>query len=132
MISIIPVHGLPEIRRDDDLAALVVAHAELEDGDVLVLAQKGVSKSEGRIVHLDGIEASETAVRIAAGERDPREIEVILGETRRIVRMDQKHLIVETRQGLVCANASLRIRDRVTRAHLAPGAGARLGALAPA
>jgi len=74
MISIIPVHGLPEIREGDDLAALVVELVELLDDDVLVLAQKGVSKSEGRVVHLDGIEASENAVRIASGERDPREI----------------------------------------------------------
>ena len=107
MISIIPVHGLPEIRRDDDLAALVVAHAELEDGDVLVLAQKGVSKSEGRIVHLDGIEASETAVRIAAGERDPREIEVILGEAKRIVRERGPLVITETRHGFICASAGV-------------------------
>ncbi|MDX6425803.1 MAG: dehydro coenzyme reductase / coenzyme F420-0:L-glutamate ligase / coenzyme, partial [Gaiellaceae bacterium] len=57
MISIIPVHGLPEIREGDDLAALVVELAELQDRDVLVLAQKGISKAEGRIVLLEGIEA---------------------------------------------------------------------------
>jgi coenzyme F420-0:L-glutamate ligase/coenzyme F420-1:gamma-L-glutamate ligase len=107
MISIIPVHGLPEIRPDDDLAALVIEHAELEDGDVLVLAQKGVSKAEGRIVHLDEIEASETAVRIAAGERDPREIEVILGEAKRIVRERGPLVITETRHGFICASAGV-------------------------
>ena len=58
MISIIPVHGLPEIRRDDDLAALVAGCVELEDADVVVLAQKGVSKAEGRVVRIDSVEAS--------------------------------------------------------------------------
>ena len=107
MISIIPVHGLPEIRQDDDLAALVVEHAELEDRDVLVLAQKGVSKAEGRIVRLDRIEASEAAVRIAGGERDPREIEVILGEAKRIVRERGPLVITETRHGFICASAGV-------------------------
>jgi coenzyme F420-0:L-glutamate ligase / coenzyme F420-1:gamma-L-glutamate ligase len=107
MISIIPVRGLPEIRPDDDLAALVVARAELEDADVLVLAQKGVSKSEGRVVRLDGIEASDDAVRIAAGERDPREIEVILREAKRIVRERGPLVITETRHGFICASAGV-------------------------
>ena len=107
MISIIPVHGLPEIREGDDLAALVVELAELEDRDVLVLAQKGVSKAEGRIVHLDGIEASETAVRIASDERDPREIEVILGEAKRIIRERGPLVITETQHGFICASAGV-------------------------
>jgi coenzyme F420-0:L-glutamate ligase/coenzyme F420-1:gamma-L-glutamate ligase len=107
MITIIPVHGLPEIRQDDDLAALVVEHAQLEDDDVLVVAQKAVSKAEGRIVDLDGIEASERAVEIAAGERDPREIEVILGEAKRVVRERGPLVITETRHGFICASAGV-------------------------
>src|SRR4051794_40790252 len=107
MISIIPVHGLPEIRPGDDLAALVVERAQLEDEDVLVLAQKGVSKTEGRLVRLDGIEASDDAVRIAAGERDPREIEVILGEAKRIVRERGPLVITETQHGFICASAGV-------------------------
>jgi coenzyme F420-0:L-glutamate ligase / coenzyme F420-1:gamma-L-glutamate ligase len=107
MISIIPVHGLPEIRRDDDLAALVAAHAELEDADVVVLAQKGVSKAEGRVVQIDTVEASDDAVRIAAGERDPREIEVILREAKRVVRERGPLVIAETRHGFVCASAGV-------------------------
>ena len=107
MISIIPVHGLPEIRKDDDLAALVVARAELQDDDVLVVAQKAVSKAEGRIVELDGIEASERAVEIAGGERDPREIEVILGEAKRVVRERGPLVITETRHGFICASAGV-------------------------
>jgi coenzyme F420-0:L-glutamate ligase / coenzyme F420-1:gamma-L-glutamate ligase len=107
MISIIPVHGLPEIREGDDLAALVVGLIELQDNDVLVLAQKGVSKMEGRVVDLDGIEASETAIRIAAGERDPREIEVILGEAKGIIRERGPLLITETQHGFICASAGV-------------------------
>lgn len=107
MISIIPVHGVPEIRLDDDLAALVVERAQLEDDDVLVVAQKAVSKAEGRIVHLDCIDASERAVEIAAGERDPREIEVILGEAKRIVRERGPLVITETRHGFICASAGV-------------------------
>ena len=107
MISIIPVHGLPEIREGDDLAALVVGMIELEDHDVLVLAQKGVSKVEGRIVHLDGVEASEDAIRIAADERDPREIEVILGEAKSIIRERGPLLITETLHGFICASAGV-------------------------
>ena len=107
MISIIPVHGLPEIRRDDDLAALVVERAQLEHDDVLVLAQKAVSKSEGRIVELDGIEASKRAIEIAAGERDPREIEVILQEAKRVVRERGPLVITETRHGFICASAGV-------------------------
>jgi coenzyme F420-0:L-glutamate ligase/coenzyme F420-1:gamma-L-glutamate ligase len=107
VISIIPVHGLPEIREDDDLAALVVERAQLEDDDVLVVAQKAVSKSEGRIVELDGIEASDRAIRIAAGERDPREIEVILSEAKRVVRERGPLVITETQHGFICASAGV-------------------------
>ncbi|MFL5927572.1 MAG: coenzyme F420-0:L-glutamate ligase [Gaiellaceae bacterium] len=107
MISIIPVHGLPEIRRDDDLAALVAGCVELEDADVVVLAQKGVSKAEGRVVRIDSVEASDDAVRIAGDERDPREIEVILREAKRIVRERGPLVIAETRHGFVCASAGV-------------------------
>jgi coenzyme F420-0:L-glutamate ligase / coenzyme F420-1:gamma-L-glutamate ligase len=107
MITIIPVHGLPEIQQDDDLAALVVERAQLEEDDVLVVAQKAVSKSEGRIVELDEIEASERAVAIAAGERDPREIEVILREAKRVVRERGPLVITETRHGFICASAGV-------------------------
>jgi coenzyme F420-0:L-glutamate ligase/coenzyme F420-1:gamma-L-glutamate ligase len=107
MISIIPVHGLPEIANGDDLASLVVGLVELHDADVLVLAQKGVSKAEGRIVELEGIEASEAAIRIAAGERDPREIEVILREAKSIIRERGPLVITETQHGFICASAGV-------------------------
>jgi coenzyme F420-0:L-glutamate ligase/coenzyme F420-1:gamma-L-glutamate ligase len=107
MLSIIPVHGLPEIREADDLASLVTERVELEDGDVLVLAQKAVSKAEGRVIRIDSLEPSAKAVELAGGERDPREVEAVLRETRRIVRERGPLVIAETRHGFVCASAGV-------------------------
>jgi coenzyme F420-0:L-glutamate ligase / coenzyme F420-1:gamma-L-glutamate ligase len=107
VISILPVPGLPEVRQGDDLAALIAARIELEDRDVVVVAQKVVSKAEGRVVVLADIEPSERAVELAAGERDPRELEVILRETKRIVRERAPLVIAETRHGFVCASAGV-------------------------
>ncbi len=107
MISIVPVRGLPEIREGDDLAALVTERIELEDGDVLVLAQKAVSKAEGRVIRIDSLEASPKAVELAGDERDPREVEAVLQESRRIVRERGPLVIAETRHGFVCASAGV-------------------------
>jgi coenzyme F420-0:L-glutamate ligase/coenzyme F420-1:gamma-L-glutamate ligase len=107
MIAILPVPGLPEIRQGDDLAALIAAQIELEDGDVVVVAQKVVSKAEGRVVSLAGVEPSERAIELSAGERDPRELEVILQEAKRIVRERAPLVIAETRHGFVCASAGV-------------------------
>ena len=105
-VSITPVEGLPEIREGDDLAALIAERATLEDGDVLVIAQKVVSKAEGRVVRLAEVEPSEEATSIAVGV-DPRQIEVILREAARIVRVRPPLVIAETRHGLVCASAGV-------------------------
>ena len=107
MIQLLPVHGLPEIREGDDLAALVTERVELQDHDVLVLAQKAVSKAEGRIVRIDSFEASEKAVELAGDERDPRELEVILREAKRIVRERGPLVIAETQHGFICASAGV-------------------------
>jgi len=103
---IAPVRGLPELRAGDDLAQLIVDRADLELGDVLVVAQKAISKIEGRIVRLDDIEPSTRALKLA-GEGDPRRIEVILGEARRILRTRGSLVIAETRHGFVCASAGV-------------------------
>jgi len=107
MISIIPVSGLPEIRKDDDLAAMVVQLIELEEHDVVVLAQKAVSKVEGRVVRIDAYDASAKAIELAGDERDPREVEAILREAKRIVRERGPLVIAETRHGFVCASAGV-------------------------
>jgi len=107
MISIIPVHGLPEIREGDDLAALVAERAAIADRDVVVVAQKAVSKAEGRVIRIDSLEASPKAIELAGDERDPREIEAILQEATRIVRERGPLVIAETRHGLICASAGV-------------------------
>ena len=106
MISVRPVEGLPEIREGDDLGALIAERAELLDGDVLVVAQKVVSKAEGRVVRLDEVEPSAEARELAAGG-DPRRLEVILRESARIVRTRPPLVIAETRHGFVCASAGV-------------------------
>jgi coenzyme F420-0:L-glutamate ligase / coenzyme F420-1:gamma-L-glutamate ligase len=106
VISVRPVEGLPEIRDGDDLGALIADRAELLDRDVLVVAQKVVSKAEGRVVRLDGAEPSARARELAAGE-DPRRLEVILRESARIVRSRPPLVIAETRHGFVCASAGV-------------------------
>jgi coenzyme F420-0:L-glutamate ligase/coenzyme F420-1:gamma-L-glutamate ligase len=105
-LTIAPVHGLPELREGDDLASLIIERAELQDGDVLVVAQKAISKVEGRIVRLDDVEPSAQA-RELAGEADPRRIEVILREAKRVVRTRGSLVITETRHGFICASSGV-------------------------
>ena len=115
-IRLLPIRGLPEVRPGDDLAALLTAAAADEgialSGGVLVVAQKIVSKAEGRLVALADIEPSDEARRIAAeGEKDPRHMEIVLRETVRIVRQSERVLICETRHGFVCANAGVDLSN---------------------
>jgi coenzyme F420-0:L-glutamate ligase/coenzyme F420-1:gamma-L-glutamate ligase len=106
VITIIPVEGVPEIQEGDDLAALLGEAADLERGDVLVVAQKAVSKAEGRVVRLEGVQPSAQARDLAA-DRDARELEVVLREARRLVRTRPPLVIAETRHGFVCASAGV-------------------------
>jgi coenzyme F420-0:L-glutamate ligase / coenzyme F420-1:gamma-L-glutamate ligase len=105
-LRVVPLVGLPEIQRGDDLAELIAGAAALEDGDIVVLAHKVVSKSEGRIVRLDAVRPSERARELARDE-DPRRLEVILREAARIVRARPPLVIAETRHGFVCASAGV-------------------------
>jgi coenzyme F420-0:L-glutamate ligase / coenzyme F420-1:gamma-L-glutamate ligase len=107
-LRVIPVSGIPEVQEGDDLAALVAGAAELEDDDVLVVAHKVVSKAEGRVVRLAELEPSELAERIAASDgRDARQVEAVLRESARVVRMRPPLVIAETRHGFVCASAGV-------------------------
>jgi coenzyme F420-0:L-glutamate ligase/coenzyme F420-1:gamma-L-glutamate ligase len=101
------VEGLPEIREGDDLAELIAAKVELEDGDVAVLAQKAVSKAEGRVVRLAELEPSQRAKEIAGDDQDPRRIEAILREAKRVVRVRKPLVIAETHHGFICASAGV-------------------------
>ncbi len=114
-LTIFGVAGIPEIRPGDRLGSLIVRAAcdrnnPLEQGDILVVTQKIVSKAEGRLVSLSTITPSEFAIRFArrAG-RDPRLVELVLRESKSIVRMDAERgvIISETRHGFVCANAGI-------------------------
>ena len=109
-VRVIPLRGIPELDEGDDLAALLVdagARAGgFEGDDVVVVAQKAVSKVEGRVVDLSEIEPSPKAHELAA-DQDPRRIEVILRETREIVRTRPPLVIAETRHGFVCASAGV-------------------------
>jgi len=110
-LRVIPLRGIPELEEGDDLGALVVESAEraggLARGDIVVVAQKALSKVEGRVLHLDDVEPSERA-RELAGAEDARRIEVILQESRRIVRSRPPALIIaETHHGFVCASAGV-------------------------
>src|SRR5262245_56367716 len=111
--EVLAVTDLPEIRPGDDLCQLIVEASRrqgtpLLGGDVLVIGQKIVSKAEGRLVRLGDVEPSPAAVSMGAARgRDPRLVEVILRESRRIVRMDRGVLITETHHGWVCANAGV-------------------------
>lgn len=112
-LEVIGLAGLPEIRPGDDLAALIVEAARTQGTpllprDIVVVSQKVVSKAEGRLVRLEEVAPSPFAEEMARGlKRDPRLVEVILRESRRIVRMDKGLLITETHHGWICANAGV-------------------------
>jgi coenzyme F420-0:L-glutamate ligase/coenzyme F420-1:gamma-L-glutamate ligase len=105
--SVSPVEGLPELREGDDLAGLVAERVELSDGDVVVVAQKAVSKVEGRVVVLADVEPSEQAREIASDEADARRIQVILDESVELVRVRPPLIIARTRHGYVCGSAGV-------------------------
>jgi len=106
-LRVIPLRGIPELEERDDLGALVVEAAPgFEDDDVLVVAQKAVSKVEGRVIDLGDVEPSERA-RELAGDSDSRRLEVILREAREVIRSRPPLVIAETRHGFVCASAGV-------------------------
>jgi coenzyme F420-0:L-glutamate ligase / coenzyme F420-1:gamma-L-glutamate ligase len=112
-LTVTAVNGLPEIRPGDDLARLIADAAraqghDIESGDIVVVAQKIVSKSEGRIVRLADVVPGERARAMAAESgKDARQIEVVLSECSEILRWERGILICETRHGFVCANAGV-------------------------
>lgn len=110
-VRVIPLRGLPELEAGDDLAQLLAAAAEasggLEAGDVVVVAQKAVSKVEGRVVALDEVEPSPRAVELAGPDGDARHVEVILRESQEVVRSRPPLVIARTRHGFVCASAGV-------------------------
>ncbi|MGH9734115.1 MAG: coenzyme F420-0:L-glutamate ligase [Candidatus Acidiferrales bacterium] len=112
-IRIFPLSGVPEVKAGDDLARIIADTIRklgwgLEEGDVLVVAQKIISKAEGRIVSLDTVQPSARASEWAATqEKDARLIEVVLREAASIVKMERGLIVARTRHGFVCANAGV-------------------------
>ncbi|MBK9315844.1 MAG: coenzyme F420-0:L-glutamate ligase [Acidobacteria bacterium] len=113
IVQLFAIRGIPEVRPGDDVVSMITRAAdamkfEFADGDILVVAQKIVSKSEGRLVNLESIKPSEFAREIGTKQkRDPRLVEVILNESASIVRIDDHVMITETKHGFVCANAGV-------------------------
>jgi coenzyme F420-0:L-glutamate ligase/coenzyme F420-1:gamma-L-glutamate ligase len=112
-IQLIPIPGIEEIHPGDDLARVITDAAarydlRLGDGDIVIVAQKIVSKSEGRLVNLARVTPSPRAVEIATRQgRDPRLVEIILSESAALIRVDHHVLITETHHGFICANAGV-------------------------
>jgi len=116
-LELFPVTGLPEVAAGDDLTellctALAATGETLARGDILVITQKIVSKAEGRVVALADVTVSPFAEQWAASSGiDARVVELVLRESRRVVRMDRGVLITETRHGFVCANAGVDLSN---------------------
>ena len=107
-LQIIPLAFDAEIAAGDDLAALLLRAAPpLEPGDVVVVSHKAVSKAEGRVVDLASVTPSTRAMKLARADGDPRLVELVLRESRAIVRRRGSLLITETRHGFVCASAGI-------------------------
>ncbi len=107
-MQIIPLHIEKEIEPSDELSELILMSSDLNNGDILVVAQKIVSKQEGRIVDLSTVKPSLLSEGISSQyQKDSRIIELILSETKRIVRMKNGIIIVETNNGIICANAGV-------------------------
>jgi coenzyme F420-0:L-glutamate ligase/coenzyme F420-1:gamma-L-glutamate ligase len=112
-IRIIGIIGVPEVKPGDNLGGIIVKaikrqKVELQDSDIIVVTSKIVSKAEGRIVKLNNIKPSNISLDI--GERwkkDPRLVETVLSESKRVVRMDRRMLITETKHGFICANSGV-------------------------
>ena len=107
-LQIIPIKTQKEIGLDVNLVDLILESSEINDGDILVFSQKIVSKNEGRVLSLSSVNPSLLANGIASSYgKDPRLVELILSESKRIVRMENGIIIVETKHGFVCANAGI-------------------------
>jgi coenzyme F420-0:L-glutamate ligase/coenzyme F420-1:gamma-L-glutamate ligase len=112
-LTLTALPGIPFVEPGDDLAALILpalqrTSTNLVDGDVLVVAQKIVSKAEGRLVNLEAVEPSQAAIDLAREtQKDPRLVDVILGESRNVLRTRPGLIIVEHRLGFICANAGV-------------------------
>jgi len=113
IVNIIGLENFPLVKAGDDLAKIIVETAaknnvQIENGDIIVISQKIVSKAEGRVMKISQISPSEEALKLAEKvQRDPKLIELVLKETRRIIKASPEILIVEDKRGLICINAGV-------------------------
>ena len=109
VLEILPIKIKKEIHQNDKIADLIISSkTKIKDGDIIVISQKIISKQEGRIVNLSTVIPSILAVGISAEyNKDPKLVEVILSESKRIIRMENEVIIVETNHGFICANAGI-------------------------
>lgn len=113
----IGLRGMPVVNPGDDLSKMIVEAARssgvgIENGDILVVAQKIVSKAENRLVRLADVAPSQRAVQVAETYcKDPRQVEVVLRESKKAIRIRDGHLIMETKHGFVCANAGVDLSN---------------------
>ena len=109
-LQVIPIHIKNDIQPSDDVVELLLSSSKttLENGDVVVISQKIISKHEGQVIKLESIIPSELSVGIASAYgKDPKLVEAIMSESQRIVRMEHGVIIVETKHGFICANAGI-------------------------
>lgn len=107
-VRVIPVAGLPEITAGMKIGELIAERAQIQGGDVVVISQKIVSKAEGRVRRLDEVEPSEKALELAKKlGKEAALVELVLGESREVLRAERGVLITETRHGFVCANTGI-------------------------
>ena len=107
-MQILPISIEKEITVDDDLSQLIINSTDIHDDDIIVIAQKIVSKHEGRVVELSTVKPSLLAEGISSQyNKDPHIVELILSESKRIIRMKNGLIIVETNHGFICANAGI-------------------------
>lgn len=107
-LRVIPVAGMPEVRDGDAVGALIAERAELQDGDVVVISQKVISKAEGMMRRLAEVEPSEKALDLANKlGKEAELVELVLSESREVLRAERGVLITETHHGFVCANAGI-------------------------
>jgi len=113
MLSLSPLNDFPYVKQGDNIAEIISSSLQhnglsLQNGDILVIAQKIISKSEGRLINLNSVSPSDKAHEIASiSEKNPRLIELILQESSRIIRVRPGTIIVEHRLGFICANAGI-------------------------
>ena len=124
-VEILAVTGLPIVKKGDDLASLICHAAEkqgtpIQNGDIIIVTHVIVSRAEGAVINLDTIMPSEFAKSVAKRTgKDPRLVEVILRESRSIVRMHEGKLITESKQGLICANSGVDVSNVSGDSHVA-------------